>query len=234
MIEEPPKDDGGILDSLLSSDDGVFDVKKVIAQFQQEGVSLSVDDILWRDRFIQQENQPKEVFTPHSMDDPLPVVVTDITVGDTASSSAHEVSLEDLRNDLHRTFEEGVTRIISDVLDEESIRVSQEEEQVLQELLQQQKVVVLEEPVITNELVPTTQPSVVTAVSTAVLPHAVEVVETPRVETPRVETPRVESPREPIQKSVSKKEKRKKYSRRNQPKECVVSVDSVLSSVSPQ
>ena len=110
------------------------------------------------------------------------------------------------------------------MLDEESVSVNPVEEQVLREL-RQQKVMVMEEPVIVNEL------------GRLATTSGTPVVHPPSVETPRVEiaeTPRVETPREPAQRTGPKKEKRKKYSRKNQPKECVVSVDSLLSSVSQQ
>ena len=47
-IPEPPRGDETLVDRLIQDEEVLFDVKKILAQFEQEGMSLSVDDILWR------------------------------------------------------------------------------------------------------------------------------------------------------------------------------------------
>lgn len=185
-------------------------------------------------------------------------MVTDIQHEESSRPHGNEVSVDDLRKDLQREVEEGVTRIISDVLDEESMQRNQEEERLLREMLMQQKAVILEEPSLLNEmtqcrtaastsassLVSTPAPALVLTPTPAPIPAPIPIptsVSSTRLFSADVphSPPHQEvasnstGVRDTPHNTVSKKS-RKRFSRKNQPKECVVSVDSLLPSISQQ
>ena len=256
----------------------LFDVKKILAQFEQEGMSLSVDDILWRNSHHEQQQQQQQMeFTPAG-DEVVPVVVTDIVNEENGVDERNcfmNTILDDLTNKQVRGDEEsGVVKIVSDVLEEEGGR-EREEEMMMREILERQQAEVLNRPsptvsegvsvvvpatvvpastvvptVPTSTSVPTVVPATVpastTAIPTSTVPPSLH---PPSLHTPlpshnpltlpspsssssisSAATPSSSTSLSSSQPTRKKDKSKKKYNKKNQPKECVVSVDSVISS----
>ena len=236
---EPPQENGGLLDSILQEEEVMFDIKKVLAEFQREGVSLSVDDILWRDQFSQKEATDKPEFKPLG-EDVTPVIVTNIVTNHEDSNSFVDNSiLEDLTKELtlqrDDSERDGIVRIASDVLDDEFVN-HQQEDAFVREMIQKQQAVIVEEDV----GVASSLSGVAGSVTSPPLPIPTElplqVTPSTSVESSSLGSPIVPNPTPlrnafpPPTESQPPRPKPKKFSKKKQPKECVVSVDSILSS----
>lgn len=238
----------------------LFDVKKILAQFEQEGMSLSVDDILWRNSHHEQQQQQQQQmeFTPAG-DEVVPVVVTDIVNEENGVDERNcfmNPILDDLTNKQVRGDEEsGVVKIVSDVLEEGGGR-EREEEMMMREILERQQAEVLNRPSLTvsegvSVVVPATVPTAVpaTAVPATTATTASTSLHTPSLHPPlpshnpsilpspsssspisSAATPSSSTPLSSSQPTRKKDKTKKKYIKKNQPKECVVSVDAVISS----
>ena len=256
----------------------LFDVKKILAQFEQEGMSLSVDDILWRNSHHEQQQQQQMEFTPAG-DEVVPVVVTDIVNEENGVDEMNcfmNPILDDLTNKQVRGDEEsGVVKIVSDVLEEGGGR-EREEEMMMREILERQQAEVLNRPSLTVSegvsvvvpatavpasttvpatapasttvptVVPATVPASTTAIPTSTVPPSLH---PPSLHPPlpshnpltlpspsssssisSAATPSSSTSLSSSQPARKKDKSKKKYNKKNQPKECVVSVDSVISS----
>ena len=290
-IPEPPRGDETLVDRFIQDEEVLFDVKKILAQFEQEGMSLSVDDILWRNSHNeQQQQQQQQIGLPPSGDEVVPVVVTDIVNEENGVDERNCLMnpiLDDLTSKQVRGDKEsGVVKIVSDVLEEGEGR-EREEEMRMREILERQQAVALNRPsLVMNEgvgvvvptsvpasvpatiptsipttvpasvptsvpttvpaTIPTTVPASVPATTaTASVPASVPIAIPTSLHPPPpshipsiLSSPSVSSAVTPSSSSslnssqpTRKKDKTKrKYNKKNQPKECVVSVDSVISS----
>ena len=239
-IQEPPRGDETLVDRLIQDEEVLFDVKKILAQFEQEGMSLSVDDILWRNSHNeQQQQQQQQIGLPPSGDEVVPVVVTDIVNEENGVDERNCLMnpiLDDLTSKQVRGDKEsGVVKIVSDVLEEGEGR-EREEEMRMREILERQQAVALNRPsLVVNEgvgiVVPTTVPAT-TAIPTSLHPpppsHIPSILSSPSVSS--AVTPSSSSSLNSSQPTRKKDKTKRKYNKKNQPKECVVSVDSVISS----
>ena len=264
-IPEPPRGDETLVDRLIQDEEVLFDVKKILAQFEQEGMSLSVDDILWRNSHHEQQQQQQMEFT-QAGDEVVPVVVTDIVNEENGVDERNcfmNPILDDLTNKQVRGNEEsGVVKIVSDVLEEEGGR-EREEEMMMREILERQQAEVLNRPsltvsegvsVVISATVPTVVPTAVPATTATAVPAITATTASTSLHTPSLHpplpshnpltlpspsssssissaaTPSSSTSLNSSQPARKKDKSKKKYNKKNQPKECVVSVDSVISS----
>lgn len=140
--EEYQQVQGSVMDNLLNDENAILDLDMIMKRINSDGTTLSVDDILWREKYIlpsegkQAETQPVEL-SP----DAKPVIVTDI------HSSCEDTSnplLDDLTREINRPFSpvHDVVLIHRDVLDEEGDEREDVAEEEIRQVLSQQKAVV--------------------------------------------------------------------------------------------
>ena len=120
----------------------ILDLDKIMKRINSDGTTLSVDDILWREKYIlSPDNKMTETQPVEFSDDVRPVIVTDIR------SSCEDTSnplLEDLTRELNRPFSpvNDIVLIHRDVLDEEGDEQEDDADLELRRALSQQQAIV--------------------------------------------------------------------------------------------
>lgn len=140
--EEYQQVQGSVMDDLLNDENAILDLDKIMKRINSDGTTLSVDDILWREKYIlSPDNKMTETQPVEFSDDVKPVIVTDIR------SSCEDTSnplLEDLTRELNRPFSpvNDIVLIHRDVLDEEGDEQEDDADLELRRALSQQQAIV--------------------------------------------------------------------------------------------
>ena len=123
--EDVPQVQGSVMDDLLNDGDAMPNIDELMKYINKDGIVLSIDDILWRERYILPAVSDHSAITESPP--PLPPVDPRVVSASSAVASATESYANPLLEELTRRVTAGmspreVVVIHRDVLDDESPR----------------------------------------------------------------------------------------------------------------
>ena len=128
------------MDDLLNDENAILDLDKIMKRINSDGTTLSVDDILWREKYILSDSKMEETQPVELSEDAKPVIVTNIR------SSCEDTSnplLDDLTRELNHPYSPmNDIVLIHDVLDEESHEQEDTMDMELRQALSQHQAIV--------------------------------------------------------------------------------------------